>query len=300
MAPHLRRFSPCGPIDLRSTLSPLVRGWGDPAARLGPRGFAWATRTPDGPATLWLEAEGPLLVGSAWGAGADRILEGLPGLVGAGDNDSGFVSHHPVVHRLRRRLPGLRIGRTGAVVEALVPTILEQKVTGREAHAAYRRLVLNHGEPAPGPLGLTLPPAPETLAALPYHAYHPLGIERRRACAIKVACSYARRLEELGRMPLADAYRRLQALPGVGPWTAAEVARVALGDADAVSVGDFHLPHLVTWMLAGERRGDDDRMLELLEPYRGQRARVIRLLEVGGSPPQARAPRAALRSIRFI
>ncbi len=94
-----------------------------------------------------------------------------------------------------------------------------------------------------------------------------------------------------------DAYRLLLAIPGVGPWTAGEVGRAALGDPDAVSVGDYHLPSLVAWLLAGERRADDARMLELLEPYRGQRGRVIRLLEAAGTWPPRRGPRMPARSI---
>jgi 3-methyladenine DNA glycosylase/8-oxoguanine DNA glycosylase len=172
-------------------------------------------------------------------------------------------------------------------MEALVPAIIEQKVTGTEARRAYRALVRVHGEPAPGPAGLRLPPSPDTIAALPYHAFHPLGLERRRADTLRRVASRARALEAAVALPLADAYRRLMALPGIGPWTAAEVGRSALGDPDAVSVGDFHLPNLVSWALAGEPRGDDSRMLELLEPYRGQRGRVVRLLEASG----LRAPR---------
>jgi 3-methyladenine DNA glycosylase/8-oxoguanine DNA glycosylase len=93
------------------------------------------------------------------------------------------------------------------------------------------------------------------------------------------------------------ARERLQAFPGVGPWTAAEVARIALGDADAVSVGDYHLPHLVGWALAGEARGTDERMLELLEPYRGQRGRVQLLLEASGLHAPRYGPRAEVGSI---
>ncbi len=86
-------------------------------------------------------------------------------------------------------------------------------------------------------------------------------------------------------------------MPGIGPWTAAEVGVRALGDADAVSVGDFHLPNLVAYALAGEPRGNDARMLELLEPYRGQRARVMRLLELSGIRPPRYGPRLAPRRI---
>lgn len=62
----------------------------------------------------------------------------------------------------------------------------------------------------------------------------------------------------------------LTSLRGVGPWTAAEVRRRALGDPDAVPVGDYHLPKLVGHTLIGEPV-DDAGMLELLEPFTGQR-----------------------------
>jgi 3-methyladenine DNA glycosylase/8-oxoguanine DNA glycosylase len=210
---------------------------------------------------------------------------------------------HPLVVDCRRRLPGLRVGRSQAVVEALVPTILEQKVVGIEARRSYAHLVRSLGEPAPGPAaGLRVPPSPATLAATPSYVFHRFGVERKRADTIRMACAYAARLEETVAMGPDDARRRLTALPGIGPWTAAEVGMVALGDADAVSVGDYHLPHQVAWALAGEPRADDARMLELLEPYRGQRGRVIRLI-LNGSPvglPPRRGPRMALRSIATI
>ena len=135
---------------------------------------------------------------------------------------------------------------------------------------------------------------------MPYHDFHPLGIERRRADLVRRIADHAVRLEEITRLPLADAYARLTAMPGIGPWTAAEVALRVLGDPDAVSVGDFHLPNVVAWALAREPRADDARMLALLEPWRGQRARVIRLLEISGLRPPAYGPRMALRSIAAI
>jgi 3-methyladenine DNA glycosylase/8-oxoguanine DNA glycosylase len=144
---------------------------------------------------------------------------------------------------------------------------------------------------------MRLPPAPATLAGLPGYAYHPLGLERRRADAIRFAASRAVRVEECAYLPLAEAYARLQALPLVGPWTAAEVGLRALGDPDAVSVGDFHLAHAVCLALAGEPRGSDERMLELLAPYAGHRARVIRLIETAGIHAPRRGPRMAPRSI---
>ena len=259
---------------------------------------ARATRTSDGPATIDLRIVGEELRAEAWGAGADRLLASLPALVGLDDDRIGFEPQlHPVVERLARLFPGLRLSRTGSILEALVPAVLEQKVTGTEAFRAFRRLVLVHGEPAPGPLALHLAPTAETLAGLPYHAYHPLGVERRRAELIRRVAADAHRLEALVDGSPATAAEQLRRYPGIGPWTAAEVTLRAFGDPDAVSVGDFHLPSLVGWILAGERRADDARMLELLEPWRGHRARVIRLLEVSGLGPARRGPRLAPRSI---
>ncbi|MDP9388413.1 MAG: DNA-3-methyladenine glycosylase 2 family protein, partial [Actinomycetota bacterium] len=91
-----------------------------------------------------------------------------------------------------------------------------------------------------------------------------------------------------------------RALPGVGPWSAAKVGLVALGDADAVCVGDYHLPNQVAWALAGEPRAGDDRMLELLEPYRGHRGRVTRLLVAGGVRAPRYGPRSTVRSFSRI
>ena len=289
-----------GPVHLRLVLGPLMRGRLDPTMRMGPDGVWRASRTPEGPVTTHLAARGRSVEVQAWGPGAAWALEAAPALLGAHDRADGFAPSDPVVRELHRRLPGLRIGRSAAVVEALVPTIIEQKVVGLEAKRSYARLVRALGEPAPGPGDLLLPPRPDVLAATPSWVFHRCGIERKRADTVRVACSYAARLEETADMARADAYRRMTALPGVGPWSAAEVGLVALGDADAVSVGDYHLPHQVAFALAGEARADDARMLELLEPYRGHRGRVIRLIVAGAPSPPRYGPRMPLQSIASI
>lgn len=194
----------------------------------------------------------------------------------------------------------MRFGRTDAVVEALLPAILEQKVTGLEARASYRALLHGRGERAPGPAGLWLPPHPERLAVMPTYVYHQLGLEERRALTVRRVGALAGRLETLSALPGPEARARLQVIPGIGPWTAAEAGRAAFGDADALSVGDFHVPSVVSWALAGEPQGDDARMLELLQPYVGQRARVVRLLELARLYPPRRGPRLAPRSITGI
>ena len=288
------------PIDLAGTLFPLCRGAGDPTMRVG-RGDVWRTmRTPDGPATLHLRSFGSDIRAEAWGTGAEWALESAPGLVGALDDDTGFEPHHDVIAELWRHNRGVRITRSGAVLQTLIPTILEQKVTGIQARRAYRSMVLQTSEAAPGTSGLFLPPDPARIAETPYFAFHPWGVERRRAETVRAACAEASRLEATMSLPLDQAKARLGALPGVGPWTVAEVARMALGDADAVSVGDYHLPNIVCWALAGQPRGTDERMLELLEPYRGHRGRVQRLLEAGHISAPAYGPRMEIHGIERI
>lgn len=298
------------PIDLVLTLRPLYRGRADPTMRLADHQAERVGRNADGAYGLRIwrsgtDAEAEIRA-AAWGPGADRALAWLPALLGLDDDDAGFdPDRHPVVARLARELRGLRIGRTGALLEALLPAILEQKVTGAEALHAYRGLIARYGEPAPGPLGLRLPPAPAILAALPYYDYHAVGLEQRRAELIRRVARDAPELERLaagGPGPLDPrsfeaASRQLQAYAGIGPWTAAEVLHRAMGDPDAVSVGDFHLPNLVAWALAREPRADDARMLALLEPWRGQRGRVIRLLEASGIAVPRFGPRLSPRSI---
>jgi 3-methyladenine DNA glycosylase/8-oxoguanine DNA glycosylase len=327
------------PVDLGLTLWPLRRGTGDPCMRAERPGVWWrATQTPAGPATARYATRGAGVEVVAWGPGAEWCLASAPELVGARDSLEGFAPHG-LVARLHHAMPGLRISRSLAVFEALVPSVLEQKVAGAEARPAYRRMVWAWGTPAPGPClpgptpgaggvvpggvvpggvvpggvvpggsrgaggagpgwprPLRIPPRPEVLAAKPYWEFHRFGVEMRRADTIRAAAAYALRVEETVTMAPAEAHRRLRALPGVGPWTSAEVALVALGDADAVSVGDYHLPHLVSWALAGEPRGSDERMLELLAPYSGHRGRVLRLLAHSGVWAPRFGPRMPLRS----
>jgi hypothetical protein len=292
---------PSLPVDLRLTLRGLRHGARDPAVSPAPDGWWRATRTPEGPATVRFASHGDRIGVTAWGPGAAWAIEAAPDALGSRDGVEGFDPPHGLVRDLHRRMAGLRIPRTKQVFEAIVPTIVEQKVTGREAFDSYRSMVRAWGEPAPGPgleMGLIVPPAPVDLARRSYFEFHPFGIERRRACTVQAAASGAPRLEETVSMSPAAASERMRALPGVGPWTAAEVALVALGDADAVPVGDYHLPHTVSWSLAGEPRGSDERMLELLQPFAGHRGRVLRLLVAAGLGAPRFGPRMPLRSFR--
>jgi 3-methyladenine DNA glycosylase/8-oxoguanine DNA glycosylase len=294
------------PVDLGATLGPLSRGHGDPTTRLGPSGLWWVTRTESGPATLRLVVGSSRydVAATAWGPGADRVLDGLPELLGAGDDPSGFVPRHPVVREVWRRHPGWRVPRTARVLESLVPAVLEQKVTGREAWRAWRSLVRTYGEPAPGPAaalptGMRVPPAPDTWRRVPSWVWHRAGVDLSRSRTIVTAAGSAGRLEQLTCVAPDEAARRMRSLPGIGVWTAAEVAQRALGDADAVSVGDYHLAAMVGTALVGEPV-DDDAMLELLEPYRGHRYRAVRMIELAGIRQERHAPRYSGRDYRAM
>lgn len=296
-------WRPARPVDLLGTLGPLVRGPSDPTHRVGADGVFWhAALTPTGPGTLavWLAGAGEVHA-RAWGAGAEWLVAGVPDLLGARDDVTGFRPRHPVPATAWRRHPGLRVPRTGLVWDALVPAVLEQKITSAEAWRSWRELVCRFGAVAPGPApaGTRVVPTPRVLLDLPQWAWHRAGVDLQHRRTIRAAAGVASRLAETVGMAPRAALARLRAVPGVGPWTAAEVAQRALGDADAVSVGDYHLPSLVGTALVGEPL-DDAGMLAVLEEYRPHRHRVVRLVEVGGPRTPRRAPRAPVRDYRAM
>lgn len=284
-------------LDLVTSLRSVRLGRHDPTVLFGHDTMVRATRTPLGPATMRVEHKGDRLEVEAWGDGAEWALDQAPAALGALDHRAGFAPAHPLVAELHRRADGLRLPQTHRVVEALVPAILSQKVTGFEAKRSFRQLVERWGEPAPGPAGLTLPPAPELIAELGYHELHVVGVEKKRADTLRRACAHATRLEAAAALTSAELRARLEAIPGIGAWTSAEVARLAHGDADAVSVGDYHLKNLVAFALAGEARGTDERMLELLEPFAGHRGRVCLILESAGISAPKYGPRRRIQPI---
>lgn len=289
------------PVNLRLTLGPLCHGGGrDPSIRMGSDGVWRASETPLGPATLHLRCVAPTSVAAeAWGPGAPAALDSVADLIGADDDPPSLAGIHPLVTRLERQLPGLRIGRTGAVLDELVPTVLEQRVIGAEAAFAYRALTRACGRNAPAGTGppLLLPADARWLATAPYWAFHRWGVEQRRAATIKAAAAKAWPLHGAPPLPVDEARRRMFAISGVGPWTVNTVAISALGDADAVPVGDYWLKHVVTHALTGVPRGTDERMLELLEPWKGQRGRVCRMLMHGAPRLPRFGPRLPLRRI---
>ncbi|MBA2806639.1 DNA-3-methyladenine glycosylase 2 family protein [Streptomyces sp. KM273126] len=293
-AGRTRTWVPGGPLDLGLVLGPLRRGPADPTFRAAPDGSVWrATRTPAGPGTLRVALRGGVAQAEAWGPGRDWLLDQLPSLLGAFDEPEAFEPRHRLVALTRHRRPGLRLTRTGLVMESLIPSILEQKVTTDEAYRAWRLLVRKYGERAPGPVPgpMHVMPAARTWALIPSWEWHRAGVDNKRASAILRAVRVAARLEEGAGMAPEEARRRLEVVPGVGPWTSAETVQRSHGAADAVTVGDLHLPGIVGYALAGDRDADDAVMLSLLEPYAGQRHRAARLILLSGRTPPRRVPR---------
>jgi 3-methyladenine DNA glycosylase/8-oxoguanine DNA glycosylase len=281
------------PVAIELALGPLQRGSGDPTQRRGSDGAWWRTAmTPLGAGTLRLRSGAGAVAADAWGPGAEWLIDRVPGLLGADDDPSGFRPQHPVIAQTARRLPHLRLGALGLVFELVVPAVLEQRVTGKEAWRSWRELLRRFGTPAPGPapVGMRVLPPPSVWRRVPSWEWHRAGVDPGRARTIAAAAQAAHRLDESLSLPRDDRLRRLRAIPGVGQWTAAEVAQRAWGDPDEVSVGDYHLPDLVGWALVG-RPVDDDGMLELVACYPGHRHRAVRLVELS----DVRIPRFGAR-----
>ncbi|MEU9858606.1 DNA-3-methyladenine glycosylase 2 family protein [Streptomyces sp. NPDC047974] len=290
-------------LDLGLTLGPLRRGPHDPTFRTTPTGEIWrASRTPEGPGTLRVRVQGAEVETDTWGPGAAWLDEQLPALLGAEDDPAAFVPRHRLLLAAHRRRPGLRLTRTGLVLESLIPSVLEQKVTTTEAYGSWRRLVRQYGEPAPGPApeGLYVMPDARTWARIPSWEWHRANVDGKRAATIVRAARVAPRLEEAAHMPPPEARGRLELIPGIGPWTSAETVQRSNGAPDEVTTGDLHLPGIVGWALAGDRTADDATMLELLAPYEGQRHRAARLILLSGRTPPRQAPRLAPNDITRI
>jgi 3-methyladenine DNA glycosylase/8-oxoguanine DNA glycosylase len=283
-----------GPLDLRATLRPLH-------GLFGRDGWWFPARTPDGPGSIRLSRPTTgSIEAEAWGDGGPWMLERLDAIAGLEDDPRMFVTDDPVVSALHRSHLGWRFARTGLVFPYLVNAIVGQKVTGGEARAAMKGLTAEFGEPAPGPKrDLRLPPDPALMAAAPYWRYHEMHLEKRRADVLRRVSAHAVDIDRLGALGSSEAAASLLSFPGVGLWTVAKTLGPSHGDADQVEVGDFHLKHIVVHHLTGRARGTDEEMLELLEPFRPHRGRVVRLLHSLGAEPKF-GPRVRVRDITSL
>lgn len=296
-------WEPHWPLNLAQSLARHSRGVGDPAFRVTSEGTWRTTSTPDGPATVRIRVTTGRVEVSAWGPGAERAGASVPRTLGAEDLADGFdPGDHPLVADLHRRTRWLRLGATGRTWDALVPAVLEQKVTTVEAHRVWRQLLRLAGEPAPGPApeGMRVVPTAARVLEITDWQWHACGLDGARRRALRAVASVAARLEPDDACDSLALQRRLRSVPGIGVWTAAEVVQRTLGCPDTVSVGDYHVKDLVGFALAGRRTTDDDGMLVLLEPWRGHRQRVVRLLLAGGPRRPRRGPRFAPTDYRRI
>jgi len=297
-APQIRTWRPAWPCPVGAVLGVHRRGAGDPTYRvLADGSHARGIRTPEGVTTLVVAADTAAgdVVARAWGPGAGWVLDRLPRMLGADDDPSGFVPPDALAGAWQRHRHW-RLGATDLVMESLVPTIIEQKVTGQEAFAAFRRLVRRHGDRAPGPeaFDLWVQPDAGTLRMIPSWEWLRLPVDGGRSRPLVTAARVATALERAAADP-DELDRRLRTLPGIGVWTSAEVRSRALGDADAVSFGDYHVAKDVGWALVGEAV-DDDALEELLEPYRPHRYRIQHLVAAAGLGRPRRGPRMAPRT----
>ena len=292
---QVRWPAPACPYDVAETTRLLRTGGNDPTFRRLERGFRRAARCRTGPALVELSVgEDSGIEARAWGAGADESLARLPRMLGF-EEPSWALPADPKLDRLARQHPGLRLVNTGDVFDGLLPIILQQQVTWQEAAFAWRKLVEELGELAPGPHAMRLAPLPARILDAGIDSLMSLGINRQRARTIHEVAFAASRLERAAELPTAEAYGLLSSVRGVGPWTAGMLLGLRLGRPDAVVVGDLHLPHMVCWALAGEPRGSDERMLELLQPFEQQAFQIVRLIHAARIEAPRRGPRRELR-----
>jgi 3-methyladenine DNA glycosylase/8-oxoguanine DNA glycosylase len=286
-----------GRSPIGACLSAYRFGAGDPTTRLAPGEFWRASFSPFGPATLRItwdpgDSDGDTIEAQAWGDGREWMLDRASAMTGAFDPGHRFVDGHPAVLRSQRNHPNVRFGSSRMLFHELVPTILAQRITAGEAIRQWHRLCRELGEQAPGPTpGLRLPPSPAALAGRPAWWFHPRGVEAKRAEALRTVGRHADKFWGWSGLSASELATKLAMLPGIGPWTIGSVMASAVGDPDAVAVGDFHLKNVVSFALDGRPRGSDERMLELLAPYAGQRGRVVRLLLLDGHRAPAFGPR---------
>jgi 3-methyladenine DNA glycosylase/8-oxoguanine DNA glycosylase len=265
-------------IDVLATLRPIAYMRHDPTVHLVEGQLVRATITPDGPGTIevrWRSGSASLEV---WGPGGDWLDAHAESLLGVRDDIDGFAPTDDRIAAMWKRQRGLRMTATHTLWHDLAWLIPGQRVTTQDAARSWAAMVRTFGEPAPGPHGLRLPPSPDRIAAAAYHELHPCGIERQRAQNLRAAAKAMPALMERTWADTTELRAALERIPGVGPWTATNVATTTYGDPDEVVLGDYGIPSSITWALAGRRVGTDAEMLELLEPHRPHRWRVARLI----------------------
>lgn len=319
-------LAPPFPVNLKFVVAPWMRGKQDPVAQVG-RGasFSFWTSTRGSSANVLIRLEQPL--GKAptlhekylspihvrlWAektpaglAALETVSQQLPAWLGFYDDWTAFTSSESfslLPEKLKdsyRQNVGLRLGATHEIFKNTVASIGEQRVTGIEAMGGLRAILRQYAEPvfatglADQPAAMLFFPAPTVIEQVPSWTWHRAGYDRARSETI---VRLAQRADSLERMGGSDSVQNLAAalnsVPGIGPWTIAEVLQRTHGHPDAISVGDYHLAHHVGWVFDGVR-GNDARMVQLLAPFAGNRHRVVTLMKAAGLAEPRKAPRYA-------
>jgi len=203
----------------------------------------------------------------------------------------------PVLSRLYKRRPGLRIARGWNAFEVAVCAILGQLVSTTHARRLCRALVQHYGERGVHPLtGETCRHFPDA-ARLAHARLTELGVTRAKREAIRV---FAERVAsgELSLSPAQDPAEfkaRLRQIPGIGSWTAEYIALRALGDVDAFPMDDLILKRAVAL--------HPEMNLEATRPWRGYAAVHLwrqyagPLSGKGRTAASARAPRRGKQTL---
>lgn len=186
-------------------------------------------------------------------------------------------------------VPGLRVPGAFDGFEMAVRAVLGQQVTVKAAHTLAGRFTAAFGDVIETPFAaLThLFPTPQRIAEVGVDEIAALGIVRSRAAAlIALAREVAAGRLDLG--PTADVAAttaQLEALPGIGRWTAQYMALRALGWPDAWPSGDVALLKA----LGTRRAAEADQRAEAWRPWRGYATlHLWRRLSEGAGPFEGR------------
>lgn len=263
----------------------------DPSLRTEARGFWRAANTPQGPVCVRVRSNGVKIVAESWGEGTQWALDRVPAVCGASDEPWSDRVQPAWLDALVQRHANLRLGRALRLPDLLWCVILQQRVRGAQAVDNWVALIRKVSRLAPGPRGLWLPPTGEALRSLRLADYAALGIDAKRARTLRECALHVMKLDRVAQGSLEEARGFLPKLRGIGKWTTGLMLACGLGDPDAVQLGDYHLPNEVVFAFTGRRRGTDEEMLTLLEPYRGHRHRVVRLVTSFGPRRPRGGPR---------
>ncbi|WP_213957017.1 AlkA N-terminal domain-containing protein [Variovorax sp. dw_954] len=204
-----------------------------------------AGRTHGGWLQLRFDAERELVLLSV----SDSLAAVLPVVIsrvrGMLDLDADPIAINAALHAHFPQGDGLRVPGTLDGFELAVRAVLGQQITVAAARTMGTRLVAAFGEPIETPVkGLgRLFPTPAAISAASGDALGQLGIVKQRQAALQ---ALAREVAD-GRLALhagADVpatLAALQALPGIGDWTAQYIAMRALRWPDAFPAGDVAL-----------------------------------------------------------